>query len=106
MSKTQEEYIKEIAEKINNATKYEIENPTVEDIKKLKDFDYIVTDGVYFPVMIRRRYRIGSVLGVSTTLWYNGYEVGDSVMGMIPETYTAEEALMAVQGFKGEYEDE
>lgn len=35
--KTQEEYIKEIAEQINNGKRYEIDNPTKKDIEKLKE---------------------------------------------------------------------
>ena len=38
--KSQEDYLKEIAEKINNGKRYELENPALEDIENLKDFDY------------------------------------------------------------------
>lgn len=100
--KSQEDYIKEIAEKINNGKCFEIENPTKEDILKLKDFDYIITDGVYFPVAIRKRYKVDTVLNIPTVFWYDGYEIGDSVMGMIPETYTVKEILEELKGFKGE----
>lgn len=99
--KTKEEYMKEIADKMNNGKCYEIENPTIEDIESLKEYEYIITDGEYFPVMIRRRYRIDTVLNVPTVFWYDGYEIGDSVMGMIPETLTAEEALEELKGYKG-----
>lgn len=99
--KTKEEYIKEIAEQINNGECYEIDSPTKKDILKLKDFDYIITEGLYFPVMIRKRYKLDTVLGVPTVFWYDGYEIGDSVMGMIPETFTIEEVLEEIKGFKG-----
>ena len=85
--KNQEDYIKEIAEKINNGKCYKIENPTKEDILNLKDFDYILTNGVYFPVMIRKRYKVDTILNIPTVFWFDGYEIGDNVMGMIPETY-------------------
>jgi ribonucleotide reductase alpha subunit len=62
--KTQEDYLKEIAEKINNGRKYEIENPTIKDIEKLRDFDYIITEAKYFPVIIRKRYTINTVLNL------------------------------------------
>lgn len=101
MSKSQADYLKEIAEKINNGKRYEIDNPTIRDIKKLKDFDYIVSNGAYFPVTIRKRYYIEPFFGIPTVMWYNGYEIGDDVMGMIPETYTAEDVLEELQGFKG-----
>lgn len=99
--KSKEDYIKEIAKKINSAKCFEIENPTIEDIKKLKDFEYIITEGAYFPVIVRKRFTIDLILNIPTVMWYDGYEVGDSVMGMIPITYTAEEALEEIKGFKG-----
>lgn len=104
--KTQEDYLKEIAEQINNAKCYEIENPTKEDILKLKDFDYIITEGLYFPVMIRRRYMLETVFNIPTIFWYDGYEIGDNVMGMIPETLNVDEVLEELKGFKGEIEDD
>lgn len=100
--KTQEDYLKEIAEQINNAKCYEIENPSKEDILKLKDFDYIITKGLYFPVMIRRRYMLETVFNIPTIFWYDGYEIGDNVMGMMPETLTVDEVLEELRGFKGE----
>ncbi|MDB2162213.1 hypothetical protein PMX22_20750 [Clostridium butyricum] len=99
--KSQEDYIKEIAEKINNGKRYEIENPTLEDILKLNDYDYIITEGFYFPLMIRKRYKIDTVLNIPTVFWYDGYEIGDTIMGMIPHTFTAEEILGEIKGFKG-----
>lgn len=105
-AKSQEDYLKEIAEKINNGKKYEIENPTIDDIKNLKDFDYIISEGAYFPVIIRKRYEIDSFLNIPTVMWYDGYEIGDTVMGMIPETYTTEEVLEELKGFKGLISDE
>lgn len=104
--KSQEDYIKEIAEQINNGKCYEIENPTKEDILKLKDFDYIITEGAYFPVIIRKRYMLNTVLNIPTVFWYDGYEIGDNVMGMIPATYTPDEILEELRGFKGEDDDE
>jgi hypothetical protein len=100
--KTQEDYIKEIADKINNGKKYELENPTLEDIKNLKDFDYIVTDAKYGQVIIRKRYSVDTVLNIPTVMWYDGYEIGDTIMGMIPETYTAEEVLEGIKDFRDE----
>lgn len=100
--KTKEEYIKEIADKINNGKCYEIENPTIEDIKALKEYEYIITDSEYFPIVIRKRYKIDTVLNIPTIFWYDGYEIGDSVMGMIPVTLTAEEVLEELRGYKGE----
>lgn len=100
--KNQEDYIKEIAEKINNGKCYKIENPTKEDILKLKDFDYIITNGVYFPVMIRKRYKVDTILNIPTVFWFDGYEIGDNVMGMIPETYTVDGVLEELKGFKDE----
>ena len=58
--KSQEDYIKEIADKINNAKRYYIENPTIEDIRNLKDFDYIITPAKYFDVRINKKYDIES----------------------------------------------
>lgn len=104
--KSQAAYIKEIAEQINSGKRYEIDNPTIEDIEKLEEFDYIITEGKYFPVMIRKRYMVNTVLSIPTIFWYDGYEVGDSVLGMIPETFTAEEALEALKGFKGEIDED
>lgn len=100
--KSQEDYIKEIAEQINNAKIYEIENPTIEDIERLEEFDQIITDGMYFPVIIRRRYMLNTILNIPTVFWYDGFEIGDTCMGMIPETFTAEEVLEEMKGFKGE----
>ena len=100
--KSQEDYIKEIANKINNGKRYEIENPTKEDILKLNDFDYIITNGAYFEVIIRRRYTLDTVLNIPTIMWYDGYEIGDNVMGMIPQTYNADETLEELKGFRGE----
>lgn len=98
--KTQEDYVKAIAEQINNGKKYELDNPTIEDVIALENFDYIVTDGAYFPVMIRKRYIIDTVLNIPTVFWYDGYEIGDACMGMIPYTFTAEEVLEELQGFR------
>lgn len=100
--KTQEDYIKEIAEQINNGKRYEIENPTIEDIERLNDFDYIITEGKYFPVMIRKRYMVNTIFNIPTVFWYEGYEIGDTAMGMIPETLTAEECLEELKDYKGE----
>lgn len=97
---TQEDYIKEIADKINNGKCIELDNPTLKDIKSLKEFDYILTDGLYFPVIIRKRYKVDTVLNIPTVFWYDGYEIGDTVMGMIPETLTAEECLEELMGYK------
>ena len=58
--KSKEDYLKEIAEEINNAQEKLIENPTVEDVLNLEGFDAIVTDGAYFPIIIRRKYTIYS----------------------------------------------
>ena len=104
--KRQEDYLKEIAKQINNAKCYEIENPTKEDILKLKDFDYIITEGAYFPVIIRKRYLIDTFFNIPTVFWYDGYEIGDNVMGMITETFTADEVLEELKVFKGEMDDE
>lgn len=101
--KTQADYIKEIAEEINNGTRYDIDNPTVEDIKKLDKHDYIVVnESVCFPVIIRRRHVLDTVLNVPVLFETDGYEIGDTVMGMIPETLTAEECLEELKGYKGE----
>lgn len=101
MIKTQEDYLKEIADKINNGKRYDIEDPTIEDIKKLKDHDYIITSGKYFPVMIRRKFMVTTVCNIPTLFWGFGYEIGDNVMGMIDEDLTAEEVLEELKGFKG-----
>lgn len=100
--KSQEDYLKEIAEKINNGKCYEIDNPTKEDILKLNEFDYIITEGKYFPVMIRKRYTIDTVLNIPSVFWYDGYTIGDNVMGMIPETLSIEDVLEELKGYKGE----
>lgn len=100
--KSQEDYLKEIAENINKGKKYEVHNPTIKDIKKLKDHDYIITGGKYFPVMIRRRYMLDTVLNIPVVMWYDGYKIGDTVMGMIPETYSAEDILEELKGYRGE----
>ena len=99
--KSQEDYIKEIADKINNGKCYELENPTIEDINKLKDYEYILTNGKYSTIIVRKRYMLNTILGIPTIFFYEGYEVGDSIMGMIPQTYTAEEVLEEIKGFKG-----
>ena len=100
--KSQDDYLKEIAEKINNATKYEIDNPTLEDIKNLKEHDYIIIKEATCSIMIRRKYTLDAFLGIPTVMWYNGYEMGDNVMGMIPEMYSAEEVLEALKDYKEE----
>lgn len=104
MIKSQEDYLKEIAEKINNGKRYDIDNPTIEDVLKLEDFDYIVTGGKYFPVMIRKRYMLETVFNIPTIFWYDGYEIGDTVMGMIPYTFTADEVIDEMKGYKGDFE--
>lgn len=104
--KSQNDYLKEIADSINNAKVYEIESPTVEDVKKLKDFDYIITPTDYFSVRINKRYKIDTFLGIPTVMWYDGFEIGDSCMGMIPLTYTAEDVIVEMKAFKGDIENE
>lgn len=103
--KTQEDYLKEIADKINNGVMYEVDDPTVEDVLKLGDYDYIVSNGKYFPVMIRKRRELTTMLNIPVMMFYEGYEIGDTIMGMIPETYTAEEVLEALKGFKEDCEE-
>lgn len=103
--KTKEDYIKEIAEQINKAKRFEIENPTLEDIQRLKEFEIIITGAKYFPVIIRKRFYIESFLGIPTVMWYDGYEIGDTVMGMIPYTFTAEEIIEEIKAFKEEEND-
>lgn len=98
--KSKEDYIKEIAEKINSGKCYEIENPKREDVLNLKDFDYIITNGGYFPVIIRKSYTVDTVLNIPTVLWGKGYEIGDNVMGMIPQVYSADEVLEELKGFR------
>lgn len=100
--KTQEDYLKEIAEKFNNAKKYEIDNPTLEDILNLKEYESIITEGEYFPVIIRKKYTLDTVLNIPVIFWSDGYEIGDTVMGMIPYEFTAEEILEEIKGFKDE----
>lgn len=100
--KTKEDYLKEIADEINKGKEIYIENPTVEDIEKIEGHNYIITDGAYFPVIIRKRYILDTVLKVPVLFETDGYEIGDNVMGMIPETLTAEDCLEELQGFKGE----
>lgn len=102
MYKSQEDYVKEIADRINSGKCYELENPTKKDILKLKDFDYILTNGEYFPIIIRKKYIIETVLNIPTVMWGKGYEIGDSIMGMIPTEYSADEVLEELKGFKGE----
>lgn len=104
--KTQEDYIKEIADKINSAKCIEIENPTKEDILNLKEFDCIITEAKYFPVIIRNKYTVDTILNIPTIFWDGGYEIGDSVMGMIPETFNVDEILEIIKGYKGEISDE
>lgn len=100
--KSCKDYVREIADKINSGEEKFIENPTLEDILSLKDFDYIVTNGAYFPVIIRKRYAVEMILNIPTVMWYDGYEIGDSVMGMIPGTYSPEEVLEALKGYRNE----
>ena len=102
--KTQEDYMKEIAEKINNAKRYYIENPTLEDIKNLKEFDYIITPTNYFDVKINKKYDIELFFGIPTVMWSDRYEIGDTCMGMIPEEFTAEDVYEEMRAFKGEIE--
>ena len=54
--KNKEEMVKDIADDINAGKKIELEDVTLEDIKALEGFDYIVTSGEYFNVMIRRKF--------------------------------------------------
>lgn len=100
--KSQEDYIKEIADEINKGKEIYLKNPTIKDIEALQGHDYIVTDGAYFPVIIKKRYILDTVFNIPTLFETDGYEVGDTVMGMIPETLTAEECLEEMKGFKGE----
>lgn len=100
--KSQDDYLKEIAKKIESGKCYNIENPTKKDILKLKDFDYIITEGKFFPVIIRKRYIVDTVLNIPTVFWYEGYEIGDTLMGMIPVTYSADEILEELKGFRDE----
>lgn len=96
------EYIKEIAQKINNAKCYTLDNPTIDDIVKLQDYDYIITDGKYSSIMIRRRFLLKEVLGIPTVFWTDGYELGDNILGMIPFTFNAEEILQELNCYKGQ----
>lgn len=103
--KNAEEMVKDIADKINNAKEIKIDNPTLEDIKALNEFDYIVTPGKYFDVRVRKKFRVESFLGFPTVMWEyangeDGYEVADECMGAIPEAFTAEEALDYLIGAK------
>ena len=109
--KNKEEMIKDITNKINNGKEIRLKNPTIEDIKSLEEFDYITTPGAYFDIMIRRKFEVQSFLGFPTVLWEYadgdiGYEIADTCMGAIPETFTAEEVYEAMLGFKDESEDE
>ena len=104
--KSREDYLKEIAEQINNAKVFENDNPTIKDIENLHGFEYIIiNEGVFFPVIIRRKYEIMSVLGIPTVMWSGGFEIGDSALGMIPAEYTAEECLDELKGYKGEIQE-
>lgn len=103
--KCQTDYIKEIADEINKGKEYRIDNPTVKDVLKLENYDYIVSEGAYFPVIIRRRRTLTTVLNVPVMMFYDGYEIGDTAMGMIPETYTAEEVLDALKGFQDDCDE-
>lgn len=98
--KTQEDYIKEIADKINNGAKY-IENPTLKDIQDLKDFESIITSGKFTDVIIRKKLTIETVLNVPVAMFDGSYEVGDEVMGFIPCSYDATGAYEEMLGFKG-----
>lgn len=101
-AKSQEDYLKEIANKINDGKEYKIDNPTLKDIKSLKDHDYIITEGKHFPVIIRKRYVLETVLNIPVLMDCGGYEIGDNVMGIIPENLTAEEILEELKGYRGE----
>lgn len=98
--KTQDDYMKEIANRMNNAKCYEIEKPTIKDVKKLKEFDFILTKGKYSLLKIRKKFIIDTVLNIPTVFFREEYEVGDNIMGMIPELFTAEEVLEVIKGFK------
>ena len=39
-------------------------------------------------------------------MWCDGYEIGDSCMGVIPTVYSAEDVLIEMMAFKGEVEFE
>lgn len=108
--KGKKELIKEVADKINNGKEIRLENPTIEDIKALKEFDYITTTGAYFDIMIRRKFEVQNFLGFPIVMWMHadgedGFEIADTCMGAIPEVFTAEEVYEAMLGFKDESED-
>lgn len=99
--KSREDYIKEIAEKINNGKEYYIKNPTVDDVKKLcKDFDTIVTDGSFFRIRIGKKYIIDTVLNIPTVFWNDGYSIADSCMGEMPMTFSAEDVIEEMKALK------
>lgn len=108
--KNKEEMIKDITDKINNGKEIRLKNPTIEDIKSLKDFDYIITPGAYFDVIIRRKFEVQNFLGFPKVIWEYadgdiGYEIADTCIGEIPEIFTAEEVYEAMLGFKDKSED-
>lgn len=105
--KNYKEMMDDIECKINNGKKIRLENPKIKDIEKLKEFDAIITPGVFFDIIIRKKFSIQNVLGFPTVMWHYadgipGYEVGDTCMGFFPEVLTAQEAIEAVKEFKEE----
>lgn len=98
--KTQKDYVREIAEKMNKGVK-KIENPTLKDIEDLEDFESIITKGQYTEIIIRKKMTIESVLGVPVAMFNGLYEVGDQLMGIIPINFTAEQAYGEMLSLKG-----
>lgn len=99
--KTQEDYIKEIAEKFNKGKRVEVENPTKDDILNLGDYDVLITEGKCFPVLVRKRYMLDTVLNIPTVMFFDDYQIGDMVMGFIDEGFSIDEILEEIKGFKG-----
>lgn len=103
--KTQEQYIKEIADKLNKTKFVDIESRpiTFEDIKQLGNDKILRIPHIKgFNIQVRKEYIVDYILNIPTLLYSEDeYMVTDELMGVHPVTFNAEDTVEFVNGLLG-----
>lgn len=105
--KTQDQYIREIADKLNKAKFVNIKESrpiTIKDIEQLRN-DKILTiphSLRTFNIEVRKKYIVDYVLNIPTLLYSeDNYMVADNLMGVHPVSFNAEDTVEFVNGLLG-----
>lgn len=104
VNKEHENYIKEIADKINNSKEIEINNRKVtkSDVEKLGDYEFIsVMHPKGFKINIRRWYILETFYGIPVLMFKDKYFVYDEIFGKHDIEWTASECAEYVNGLLG-----